>query len=77
MDLRICTASQAIRSSAVAKGHIAWLENELRDIDADLGNLIQSSRIWRARDNLLQSVPSVGDNLSRTLLASLPELGRY
>jgi transposase len=31
--------------------------------------------IWRAKDDLLQSVPGVGKTVSRTLLASLPELG--
>ena len=31
---------------------------------------------WRERDDLLQSVPSVGPVVSRTLIADLPELGR-
>ncbi len=31
--------------------------------------------MWRAQDDLLQSVPGVGPVLSYTLLAALPELG--
>lgn len=58
------------------KDHIAWLDKQIDDIDEEVGLFIESSSAWRAQDNLLQTVPGVGDNLSRTLLASLPELGR-
>jgi transposase len=58
------------------KGHIAFLERELRITDTDLGEMIRESPAWRERDDLLQSVPGVGPILSRTLLADLPELGR-
>lgn len=57
------------------KAHIAWLEQELGDMDSNLHQLIQESPIWREKDNLLQSVPGVGPILSMTLLAELPELG--
>ena len=33
------------------------------------------SPVWREKDNLLRSVPGVGEQLSVTLLAHLPELG--
>ncbi|HEU4588738.1 MAG TPA: IS110 family transposase [Gemmatimonadales bacterium] len=56
--------------------HIRWLEHQLGDVDDELGQLIEHSPVWRARDNLLQSVPGVGPILSRTLLGELPELGR-
>jgi len=56
--------------------HIAWLDKQIKDLDDEVGRLVESSPAWRAQDNLLQSVPGVGDNLSHTLLASLPELGR-
>ena len=58
------------------KGHIAFLERELRITDTDLGEMIRESPVWRERDDLLQSVPGVGPIMSRTLLADLPELGR-
>ena len=57
------------------KAHIAWLEQELGDMDSNLRRFIQGSPIWREKDNLLQSVPGVGPILSSTLLAELPELG--
>jgi transposase len=55
--------------------HIAWLEQELADIDGDLDQVIRSSPLWREQDQLLRSVPGVGPVLSTTLLAELPELG--
>jgi transposase len=58
------------------KGHIAFLERELRMTDTDLGEMVRQTPAWRERDELLQSVPGVGPVLSRTLLADLPELGR-
>jgi transposase len=56
--------------------HIRWLERRLHDVDAELEAAIQASPIWRAKDDLLQSVPGVGRVVSRTLLAELPELGQ-
>jgi transposase len=56
--------------------HIAWLENELSDIDIDLREKLQTSPIWREKDDLLRSVPGVGLVTSTTLLAELPELGQ-
>jgi len=56
--------------------HIRWLERQLHDMDHDLDSMIRSSPLWAAKSDLLQSVPGVGPNLSRTLIAELPELGR-
>lgn len=55
--------------------HIRWLERRLRDVDHDLDRTVQSSPIWRAKENLLRSLPGVGPVTSRTLIGSLPELG--
>jgi transposase len=57
------------------KDHIRWLERQLAALDQDLDGPIQPSPLWRAKDDLLQSVPGVGPVLSRTLLGQLPELG--
>ncbi|MGH7630129.1 MAG: IS110 family transposase [Gemmatimonadales bacterium] len=67
------------RASSVGQGitqHIRWLERQLGDVDHELGQLIEQSPLWRAQDNLLQSVPGIGPIVSRTLLGELPELGR-
>ena len=48
----------------------------LGDVNGKLEKLIQTSPVWQAKEELLQSVPGVGPVLSRTLLAGLPELGQ-
>ena len=57
------------------QAHIAWLEQELADLDKGLRQTLRQSPVWREKDNLLRSVPGVGEQLSVTLLAHLPELG--
>jgi len=55
--------------------HIIHLERLLSEIDSDIDQAVESSEIWQAKNDLLQSVKGVGPVLSRTLLADLPELG--
>lgn len=66
-------ATRAVRQSL--RKHIAYLERELHATDHDLGAMIKASPVWREADDLLQSVPGVGDVTARTLIAALPELG--
>lgn len=56
--------------------HILYLERTLASLDDDLGRQIRENPNWRERDQLLKSVPGVGQVLSSTLLAGLPELGK-
>jgi transposase len=70
---RFRTASAPVRRRIQA--HITWLEQELKDLDQDLGNTLRQSPLWREQEQLLRSVPGVGPVLSLTLLAQLPELG--
>jgi transposase len=55
--------------------HIRWLERRVADVDRDLDQTIAHSPVWRAKEDLLRSVPGVGPVVSRTLLADVPELG--
>jgi transposase len=55
--------------------HVAWLEEALADLEAELTTLIRSTPVWRAADDLLRSVPGVGPVTACTLIAELPELG--
>lgn len=71
---RLGTARPAVRRGI--EKHIAWLERQLSDVDADLYDRIRRSPVWQAKSNLLRDVPGVGPNLARTLIAELPELGQ-
>src|SRR3954464_95964 len=55
--------------------HLRWLGEALDGIERDLDEAVRGSPVWRARDELLRSVPGVGPVSARTLLAELPELG--
>jgi transposase len=55
--------------------HIRWLNERIEPIDEERDRTIQSSPVWKARDELLRGVPGIGPVLSRTLLAAVPELG--
>jgi transposase len=57
------------------KKHIHFLELELKLIESDTDDMLKQSPLWREADDLLQSVPGIGDRSSQTLLAFLPELG--
>ena len=70
---RLHVAAEQVKGGIEA--HIRWLQEELEGIDRDLDHTIRDSPLWRERDELLQSVPGVGQVLSTTLLAELPELG--
>ena len=52
------------------------LSAQLAELDRDIDDTIKRSPIWRAADNLLTSVPGVGDVTAHTLIAGLPELGQ-
>ena len=58
------------------QAHLAWLEAALAEVDEALRQRLRTSPLWRAQDDLLQSVPGSGPIVSLTLLADLPELGR-
>ena len=70
---RLNTSPSRVRDSIEA--HLAWLQQQLASLDDDLDDMLQSSPIWRERDDILQSTPGVGPVLSRTLMSQLPELG--
>ena len=70
---RLGSAISAVRPRIEA--HIAWLKQELSDIDEELRRTLRSSPVWREKDDILRSVPGVGEQLSLALLAQLPELG--
>lgn len=57
------------------KAHLGWLRRQLAKVDEEINGMVRRSPLWRAKDDLLQSVPGIGDATSRTLLALLPELG--
>jgi len=51
------------------------LRKQLDHLDEQLQRLIEATPAWRAKEDLLRSVPGVGPQTALALLAELPELG--
>ena len=54
---RLARAPRSVRASI--QQHVRWLERRIQDADANLTTTIQQSPLWRAKDNLLRSVPGI------------------
>ena len=70
---RLATARRSVRKSV--DQHIRWLERRVKDTDHDLTRALETSPLWRAKDDLLRSVPGIGPVTSAVLVAHLRELG--
>ena len=57
------------------EAHINWIKKDPKDLEQDLRETLLGSPVWRQKDDLLRSVPGVGEQVSVSLLAYLPELG--
>lgn len=68
------TPSKGQRKSLTA--HIRWLDKRIAALDDDLNSRLRASAVWRAKDDLLQSIPGVGAVTTLTVLARCPELGQ-
>ena len=71
---RLSVARKPVRPSL--KQVIRTLEKALASADDEIDRWVRQSPAWRAQDELLQSVPGVGPQTARLLIAELPELGR-
>ena len=64
------------RVQRMLKATLKTLKSQLAELDRDIDDTIKRSPVWRAADDLLTSVPGVGDVTAHTLIADLPELGQ-
>jgi transposase len=71
--LTAAAGPKAVRQDLAA--HVKYLDRRVAEMDKELEQAIRTSDVWRARDDLLKGVPGIGDVVSRTLVAALPELG--
>lgn len=56
--------------------HITWIDRELGGIEKELDRRIKENPRWEELDQIIQSVPGLGSQASRTLIGQLPELGK-
>lgn len=64
------------RVQRMLRATLKTLKAQLAELDHDIDDTVKRSPVWRVADNLLTSVPGVGDVTAHTLIADLPELGQ-
>jgi transposase len=72
--LEVAHAPRVIQS---IKRILSALDRQLQELDEHIDSTIESSPIWKEKDDLLQSVPGIGPTTSHALLAQMPELGSF
>lgn len=72
--LRLGTAVTKPMKTSLKK-HIKWLDRQIEDVDGDLTRNLRESKVWRAKDDLLKSIPGIGSVTTMTMLSKCPELG--
>ena len=68
------TTLKAARKSI--EKHIAWLDREVKRVEADLDRRVETNPQWAEIDRILQTIPGIGAQVSRLLIGHLPELGQ-
>lgn len=71
---RLGAAHEEVAKVSIRK-HIEWLDACIDENDRDLDRRVKDSPAWRAKEDLLRSMPGVGPVVARTLLVYMPELG--
>lgn len=62
--------------AADIRANAEWLRERIKLFDKDISGMLRGHEIWHEKDILLRTVPGVGNVLSATLLARVPELGQ-
>ena len=75
MEMNRLQQAQASQVRRDVQAVVSFLDKRLRAIDKELDELLKASPMWQEKVDLLKTVPGVGDQTARTLVAALSELG--
>jgi transposase len=70
---RLDTVHPTLRSNI--ETHLMWLDDQIDQLDRQIDQFIQQDPDFKAKDQILRSVPGIGAVTSAILIAALPELG--
>lgn len=70
---RLKRAEKAVEPSS--SEHIRYLSEQIEEVERELKELLESTPACQVQEDLLCSVPGIGETTARVLLARLPELG--
>jgi transposase len=70
--------SSRARGKALAniESHLEYLKRTIEELNQAIEQLTQLNQEWVTKINLVKTVPGIGQVISTTLVADLPELGR-
>jgi transposase len=72
---RLATTTLKAARKSLEK-HIAWINREIKSVEADLDRRVAANPQWAEVDRILQSIPGLGPQTARLLIGHLPELGQ-
>jgi len=80
VDMMVAETQREARAAntLLRRSHLAMLRQlkaEIERIERAIGQIIDASPLFRAREELLRGIPGIGPVVARTLIADLPELG--
>lgn len=55
---------------------LSFLEGQIEDLEERMDRIVETSEAFGAQDAILRSITGIGPQVSRTLIAHLPELGQ-
>lgn len=76
MERNRLAQATSVRVQDSCKAIVQAIDDQLKDLDRQLQELIERSPLWQAKANLLRSVKGVSLRTSTALVAMLPELGK-
>ncbi|MCS4044859.1 transposase [Salinibacter ruber] len=65
--------SKAVRADI--EEHLSFLEERLAETERQIEEAVERSPLWKNEEELLCSIPGVGEKTAHVLIAELPELG--
>lgn len=80
VEMRTAEKNRSSRARGKAlsniQAHLEYLERTIEELNQEIEQLNQNNQAWLDRINLVKTVPGIGQVISTTLVADLPELGQ-
>jgi len=71
---RLCTVRPCVRERI--EKHLEWLREELKALEDEIGAFIEGCSLWKDKEELLRSVPGVGETTAGYPAGAVTRVGR-
>lgn len=69
-------AADSARVKTSIDRHVRYLDKQIDELEDRLDRFVDQTETFKAKDEILQSIKGFGSQVSRTIMAFLPELGQ-